>query len=218
VDAVLFDLYDTFAWSRWGELSDHVADRLGLDRTALHAAYGVTRHDRAIGAYGSAEGDMAAVVRAAGIEPDPAMIRELVDHERTFLASGGVTLYEDSVEVAGELRSRGVKTALISNCSHSTIPLMPLLGLDRLLDAIVLSVEAGVAKPDAGVYRMALDRVGSRPEAAIFVDDQTRYCDGAAAVGLQTRLVIRPSSDPLEGISSDTNGHVVIPDLRTLLA
>jgi putative hydrolase of the HAD superfamily len=218
MDAVLFDLYDTFAWSRWGELSDHVADRLGLNHRALHAAYDVTRHDRSIGAFGNPQGDMAAVVRAAGIEPEPALIRELVDHERTFLADGGVTLYEDSIEVAGELRERGVKTALVSNCSHSTIPIVPLLGLDRLLDVIVLSVQAGVAKPDAGVYRTALARLGSRPEAAIFVDDQSRYCDGAAAMGVQTRLIVRPSSDPVEGIASNTNSHPVITDLRALLA
>jgi putative hydrolase of the HAD superfamily len=217
MDAVLFDLYDTLVRSRWGELSDHVADRLGLDRPALHAAYDLTRHDRGIGAFGSAEGDMTAVVRAAGMEPDPALIRELVEYERTFLANGGVTLYEDTAEVAGAFRERGVKTALVSNCSHSTIPLVPLLGLDRLLDVIVLSVEAGVSKPDAGVYRTALDRLGSRPEAAIFVDDQARYCDGAAAVGVQTRLIIRPSTNPVEGISDNANGHTVITDLRALL-
>jgi putative hydrolase of the HAD superfamily len=217
MDAVLFDLYDTFAWSRWGELSDHVADRLGLERTALHAAYDRTRRDRGIGAFGSAEGDMAAVVRAAGIEPDPALIRELTEYERSFLAGGGVTLYEDSVEVAGALRGRGVRTALISNCSHSTIPLVPLLGLDTLLDVVVLSVEAGVAKPDAGVYHAALDRLAVPPEAAVFVDDQTRYCDGAAAVGVETRLIIRPGTSPVEGISSDANGHAVITDLRALL-
>ena len=214
---MLFDLYDTLAWSRWGELSDHVADRLGLDRFALHAAYDATRHERSVGAYGSVEGDMAAVVRAAGIEPDPALIRELVDHERAFLADGGVTLYEDSIEVAGELRTRGVRTALVSNCSHSTIPLVPLLGLDRLLDVVVLSVEAGVAKPDAGVYLAALERLAVPPEAAVFVDDQTRYCDGAAAVGVQTRLILRPSTSPVEGISIEANGHRVITDLHALL-
>jgi len=31
MQAVLFDLYDTFVWSRWGDLSNHVADRLGID-------------------------------------------------------------------------------------------------------------------------------------------------------------------------------------------
>jgi len=62
MDAVLFDLYDTFVWSRWGELSDHVAGRIGVDRSGLHAAYSATRPARSTGEYGSAHGDMEAVV------------------------------------------------------------------------------------------------------------------------------------------------------------
>jgi putative hydrolase of the HAD superfamily len=218
MDAVLFDLYDTFVWSRWGELSDHVADRLGVDRSVLHRAYDITRPARGTGAYGSAEGDMTAVVEAAGVEVDPALIRELADHEREFLRGGGITLYEDSLDVAAELRVRGTKTALVSNCSYSTIPVVQDLGLAEVLDVLVLSVTAGVSKPDAGIYRAALDGVGVAADRAVFVDDQTRYCDGAAALGIGTRLIIRPSSDPVEGIASDTNGHRVITDLHALLA
>jgi putative hydrolase of the HAD superfamily len=217
VDAVLFDLYDTFVWSRWGELSDHVADRLGVDRTTLHAAYDLTRPARGVGTYGSAEGDMTAVVRAAGVDPDPGLIEELVAHERGFLRDGGITLYEDSLEVAAELRARGVRTALVSNCSHSTIPVVERLGLADVLDTIVLSVEAGVQKPDAGIYRTALEGVGAAAADAVFVDDQVRYCDGAAALGIGTRLILRPSANPVEGIADDANGHAVITDLHELL-
>jgi putative hydrolase of the HAD superfamily len=217
MDAVLFDLYDTFVWSRWGELSDHVADRLGIDRAALHVAYDVTRPSRSTGAYGDAEGDMAAVVTAAGVDPDPSLIEELTAYERVFLADGGITLYEDSLEVAAELRARGTRTALVSNCSHSTIRVVEQLGLADVLDVLVLSVTAGVAKPDAGIYRAALDGLGAEPEGAVFVDDQARYCDGAAALGIGTRLILRPSSNPVEGIAADTNGHAVITDLHQLL-
>ncbi len=217
MQAVLFDLYDTFVWSRWGDLSNHVADRLGIDRTALHAAYDTTRPARGIGTYGSAEGDMAAVVSAAGVDPDPALIEELTAYERAFLLGDGITLYEDSLEVAAELRARGTKTALVSNCSHSTIPVVEHLGLAEVLDVLVLSVTAGVAKPDAGIYRAALDGLAAEPEGAVFVDDQARYCDGAAALGIGTRLIVRPSSNPIEGVAADTNGHAVITDLHQLL-
>ncbi|MDP9326592.1 MAG: HAD-IA family hydrolase [Actinomycetota bacterium] len=217
VNAVLFDLYDTFVWSRWGELSDHLADRLGIDRAALHRAYDLTRPARSTGTYGSAEGDMAAVVTAAGVEPDPALIQELTTYERAFLADGGITLYEDSLEVAAELKARGTRTALVSNCSHSTIGVVERLGLADVLDVLVLSVTAGVAKPDAGIYRAALGALGAEPEGAVFVDDQARYCDGAAALGIATRLIVRPSSNPVEGFAADTNGHAVIADLHELL-
>jgi putative hydrolase of the HAD superfamily len=160
---------------------------------------------------------MGAVVAAAGLEPAPSLIQELTAYERAFLVDGGITLYEDSLEVAAELRARGVRTALVSNCSHSTIQVVEGLGLADVLDVVVLSVTAGVAKPDAGIYRAALEGVGAAPERTIFVDDQTGYCDGAAALGIDTRLIVRPSSDPAEGIASNTDGHAVITDLHALL-
>ena len=218
MDAVLFDLYDTFVWSRWGELSERIADRLGIDRTTLHRAYDETRPARGTGVYGSAEGDMAAVIEAAGVEPAPSLIEELTGFERGFLADGGITLYEDSLEVAAELRDRGVRTALVSNCSHSTIGVVADLALADVLDVLVLSVTAGVSKPDAGIYRAALEGVGVPASGAVFVDDQPRYCDGAAALGIDTRLILRPSSAPVEGVAAETNGHIVIGDLRALLA
>ena len=217
MDAVLFDLYDTFVWSRWGELTEHIAGRLGVDRQTLHRAYDRTRPARSTGEFGSAEGDMAAVVSASGVRPAPSLIQELARYEREFLAGGGITLYEDSLEVAAELRDRGVRTALVSNCSHSTIPVVEELGLADVLDVLVLSVTAGVAKPDAGIYLAALEGVGAAADRAIFIDDQVRYCDGAAALGIGVRLILRPSSNPAEGVSSDTNGHAVITDLHDLL-
>jgi putative hydrolase of the HAD superfamily len=218
VDAVLFDLYDTFVWSRWGELSRHVAERIQVDLATLHRAYDATRPSRSVGAFASAEGDMAAIVAAAGREPEPALVRELAEHERAFLLDGGITLYEDSVAVAAELRTRGVRTSLVSNCSHSTIAVVEHLHLADVLDVIVLSVTARVAKPDAGIYRAALEGVGVSADRAVFVDDQVRYCDGAAALGIATRLIVRPSSNPIEGIAADTDGHAVITDLRALLS
>ena len=215
---MLFDLYDTFVWSRWSELSRHVADRIEVDHATLHRAYDATRPPRSVGTFASAEGDMAAIVSAAGREPEPALIRELVEHERAFLLDGGITLYEDSVAVATELRTRGVRTALVSNCSHSTIAVVEHLHLVDVLDVIVLSVTAGVAKPDAGIYRAALDGVGVSADRAVFIDDQVRYCDGAAALGISTRLIARPSSNPIEGVAADADGHAVITDLRALLS
>ncbi len=81
----------------------------------------------------------------------------------------------------------------------------------------MLSFEAGVAKPDPGIYRIALDALGARAEEAVFVDDQSRYCDGAAALGIATFIALRHAAAPGEGIS-EPGGHPVLRDLRSLLA
>jgi putative hydrolase of the HAD superfamily len=112
-----------------------------------------------------------------------------------------------------ELRARGVKTALVSNCSHTTRGIVDRLGIAEAFDDVVLSFEVGLRKPDPEIYREALRRLSAEPARTVFVDDQPEYCDGAAAVGIETFLIDR-SGD----IMPDENGHRVIRDLRALLS
>jgi putative hydrolase of the HAD superfamily len=211
-DVVLLDLYDTIVWSEWFRLRDLIASRTGLDQPALIAAFDASRSARGVGAYRDASGDMAAVLETAGLDPEPALVRELVELERTELTER-VHLYDDTLPVLTTLRARGVRTALISNCSHSTRPVVDRLGLEQAFDAVILSFETGAMKPDPAIYAAALSAVGTDdPSRAVFVDDQPRYCDGAAALGIQTRLIQRPNED----VPGDTRGHPVVTDLRWL--
>ena len=212
MDAALLDLYDTVARTRWRELSDRIASRLDVDLSALYRAYELTRDERSVGAFDGQEGDMAAIVEAAGFDPSPGLIETLVTLEREF-SETGVELWEDSLPVVHELRDRGVKTALVSNCSHSTRGIVERLGLNEAFDEVLLSFEVGLRKPDPAIYREALRRLDVEPARAVFVDDQPDYCDGAAAVGIETYLIDRSGDG-----TSDENGHRVIRDLRALLA
>jgi HAD superfamily hydrolase (TIGR01509 family) len=212
MDAALLDLYDTVVHTRWSDLSARFASELDVDLAALYRGYDLTRDERSVGAFGSREGDMIAIVEAADVDPSPALIERLLAMETAF-AETGIELWEDSLPVVAELRARGVKTALISNCSHSTRGIVERLRLDEAFDAIVLSFEVGLRKPDPEIYRLGLARLEVAADRAVFVDDQPAYCDGAAAVGLQTFLIDR-SGDT----APDEDGHRVISDLRALLA
>jgi putative hydrolase of the HAD superfamily len=216
-DAVLLDLYDTLVWSRWSALRDALAARLSVRPDALVRGYEATQQARGVGTYRSAEGDIAATVEACGLDPQPALIAELTEMEREFL-EGGVVLYEDSLPVARELRARGVRTAVVSNCSHATRTVVDSLALEDEFDAVVLSFEAGAMKPSAEIFRATLARLGDPdPGATVFVDDQAWYCDGAAALGLGTYLIARPNTRSSPDPPLETNGHAVIRDLAPLL-
>ncbi|TMK44415.1 MAG: HAD family hydrolase [Actinobacteria bacterium] len=211
---VLIDLYDTLVWGEWPGLRDTMAARIGISSAALQSAFDSTRPSRGVGSFAGAEEDMASVLEACGLDPEPGLVGELLELERSSLLTR-IHLYEDSIPVLRALRARGVRTALVSNCSRSTRPVVDDLGLDREMDAVVLSFEVGAAKPDAAIYRAALDRLGAEPAGAAFVDDQSVYCDGAAALGMRTYLIQRDSS---LGDDVSTDGHTLIRDLAALLA
>jgi len=78
-----------------------------------------------------------------------------------------------------------VKTGLISNAWSGLREVMrtffPILDA---FDALVISAEEKVMKPDARIYRLALDRLGVRADEAIFLDDFQVNIDAARALGL----------------------------------
>lgn len=216
VHTVLLDLYDTLAWTQWPTMRAELEDRFGIGQADLLRAFTTTRQARSIGAYGSAEGDLAAVLEAAGVPADEQLVHELNQTRMKAFAENGVHLWEDSIPTLRELRARGLRTAIVSNCDHSTRPIVDELGLEREADAVVLSFEVGVAKPDPGIYQAALDALAARPEEAVFVDDQAAYCEGAEAIGIRSFLILRDDADPPEGTSA-AEDRVVLHDLRSLL-
>lgn len=93
-------------------------------------------------------------------------------------------------ELVAELDLAGVPLFAITNFSHEFFPPFrrewPEL-FDRFRD-IVVSGDERLVKPDAALYRLALDRFDLRAEDAIFIDDNAANVAGAEAIGLRSIL------------------------------
>lgn len=71
-------------------------------------------------------------------------------------------------------------------------------------DAIVEAKRLGVSKPDPEAFRRAAAAVGERAEQCLFVDDLHTNLDGAAAVGMHTRLFdVRDPAGSVRAILGD---------------
>lgn len=88
-------------------------------------------------------------------------------------------------------KSAGMKVGVLTNdltAFHSAdwIDRMPLFGgIDALVDASV----DGVRKPEVAAYDLISDRLGLRPEDAVFVDDQPANVAGAQRTGMTAILL-----------------------------
>jgi len=94
------------------------------------------------------------------------------------------------IALVEELDAAGVPLFAITNFSHEFFP--PFRAresavFDRFRD-IVVSGEERLVKPDAAIYRLALDRFGLAPDAAFFIDDNAANVAGAQAVGIHAHL------------------------------
>jgi putative hydrolase of the HAD superfamily len=90
-------------------------------------------------------------------------------------------------EAAAETRKAGIRVGVITN-SWGTEPYDPYEGyqLNERYDALVVSSEVGIRKPDAAIYRLAADKFGIAPSRCVFVDDVAANLPPAAELGMAT--------------------------------
>ena len=103
------------------------------------------------------------------------------------------TRMEEGVpEMLTWFRERGFKLGVISNAEGQIEKLVKHVQLDSKFDVIVDSGRLGITKPDEGIFRYALERIGSEPDCSVHVGDQyTIDIVGARNVGITPVLVER---------------------------
>ncbi len=79
------------------------------------------------------------------------------------------------------LRTAGVRTAMLSNSWGNDYPreLFP-----DLFDAVVISSEVGMRKPEERIFTHALSRLGLTPGQCVFIDDIEANVAAAQALGM----------------------------------
>lgn len=78
-----------------------------------------------------------------------------------------------------------LKTGVISNAWDGLREYMRREGFLAPFDALIISAELGIVKPDPRIYQHALEKLGARPAEAIFVDDFPENIAAANALGMR---------------------------------
>ena len=93
--------------------------------------------------------------------------------------------------IINKLKANGYKTVLLSNAGNSfferkvytTYP-----EFKDLFDDIIISSNIKMIKPNPDIYLYTLEKINSKPEESIFIDDSQINIDGARDVGINGYL------------------------------
>jgi FMN phosphatase YigB (HAD superfamily) len=108
------------------------------------------------------------------------------------------------VELARELRARGVTVGVLSNSEGGLEALFEEIALAPVFGAIIDSGKLGIEKPDPRIFAHALERLGGTPERAVHIGDSwTADIVGALGAGWRGAIYYpsraheaRTASDP----------------------
>jgi putative hydrolase of the HAD superfamily len=87
------------------------------------------------------------------------------------------------------LKQHGLLTAILSNMGDSVLENMQ-REFDWLsnFDVLLWSFQLKMAKPDPAIYQHALEKLGTRPEETLFIDDKNVNIEAARALGINAIL------------------------------
>jgi len=212
--AVVFDLWDTlvdYDDRRSREFSASVARLCGRDPDEFHDVWIEGRPARETG-------PMAPYLASLGVEEDA--MQHFLELRRDWTRGMLAAPREGVVDTLGELGQRGIRTALITVCSEDVVDVWQETPFAGLFDAEVFSASCGLRKPDARIYRLALDELGVEPTDALFVGDGANdELAGAERVGMRAVLIHRPDAEPAWPEVRDWSGPRItaIPEVLELV-
>jgi putative hydrolase of the HAD superfamily len=156
-----------------------------------------------------------AALIGCGLEPTPELIARLVGVYREHTPAIG--LLPDAAACLGALKGRARLAVVSDGPLQSQLAKVRALGLEALVDEIVLTEElgAGFGKPNPRAFELVEERLGAAGGACVYVaDNPAKDFDGPAGRGWRTVRIRRAG-----GLHRDVpNGIAVSAELEDLSA
>lgn len=181
IDALILDYGEVLTLPQPAELVAAMAAELGASPGAFREAYWAHRLPYDLGLPARAYWER--VMTALGGPVSADAIDRLIDRD----VASWTVFREEVWALARGFRAGGGRTAILSNGNPEIIgavrarrPLAP------YFDAVVVSCEVGLAKPDPRIFALCLERLGVPAAQALFVDDRAANVEGAARSGMRS--------------------------------
>ncbi|MCZ7645160.1 MAG: HAD family hydrolase [Planctomycetota bacterium] len=159
-----------------------------------------------------------AVLEAAGLEPAPERVKELVKRYREH--EPRIALCPDAEACLMALHGRAALAVVTDGPAASQRAKVEALGLARWCDPLVLTAELGegFGKPHPRAFERVAEAAGCAGQACVYVaDNVTKDFQGPKALGWRTVRVRRPGALHAE-LPSGPEVDVELPDLAGLPA
>ena len=196
---IIFNLFGTLigdlAGPQYTNVLTHIASALSLPADDFRHMWSNTFHARNAGAFHSVEILLVHICRALSVQPKDddvklaAQIRK--DYARLIMTRPKI----GAVDTLSQLRQRGHKLGLLSDCTPDAPVIWPETPFAPLFNVTVFSCSVGLMKPDHRIYQLIVERLGVESKNCIYVSNgQSGELRGAYEMGMYP-VLITPDAD-----------------------
>jgi len=186
---LLIDLYNTLVFGGddgRDQMTRDMGTDLGVDPDKFAWLVRHTWHDRMTGIHGDLATETAALAAQLDGSPTPGAVATAAERRFAF-ARGNLVPGSTSINAMIALRDAGWTVAIVSNCTFDSALALRATPLATAVDALVLSCEVKLGKPDPAMYLAACAALGDvDPTDCVFVGDGSDHeLDGALSLGMR---------------------------------
>lgn len=187
VRAVIFDMFETLVSIFSGDtyFSEHIAADLNIPVELFRPAWRTTEKARSSGQM-TIEETVRTCLEMLGIDSEDS-VKLIVGNRRKNLEGVFSRTPDETVELLKELKARGIRIGLISNCYSDEAEAIRNSVLFPYFDCAMLSYEQGITKPDPEIFKRAMDNLGVSADECLYVGDGgSKELFAARDVGMKT--------------------------------
>jgi len=202
--AIIFDLFETlvdFSFDEYNETLSRMAECLGVDLDTFISEWHGSWPQHEEGAFSTIEDYIRHTTNGrfskSGIAEAAMLHRQF--EERVLTAR------PDGLNALHNVRARGYRTGLVTNCAIETPSLWGQAALSALIDEPVFSTVEKLRKPDPELFQRCAQRLHVSPKQCVFVGDGANdEMRSARSAGLTPVLLVNG-----DGKGSDWDGYAV---------
>lgn len=186
VKAVIFDMFETLVSIFSGDtyFSEHIAADLNIPVDQFRPVWRTTEKARSSGKL-TIEETIRTCLEELGIRNED-LVHLIVENRRKNQEGVFARTPDETVELLKELKARGIKIGLISNCYSDEAQAIRDSVLFPYFDCAMLSYEQGITKPDPEIFKRAMDALGVSADECLYVGDGgSRELFAARDVGMK---------------------------------
>ena len=186
LNTVIFDFGGVLTYTMDPARENTMADLCGFTVEQFHRAYPLNRLDLDRGSITHAE-YWSRILATNRTPATPAVITQLC-HEDTLC-----WLRENraAIDWSAEIRSRGIKTAILSNMPPEILDYMHRSNQFRWIEDFevrIFSCDVGLVKPEPTIYNLCIEQLGVARDECVFLDDKEVNVKAAQALGMESHL------------------------------